>query len=62
MGMEMEVRGGMNVNAVATVDIKSGMVITMDMKNNSDFTMSMTTPMEMTIPITLNIVTSLNKK
>gem|GEM_PF-3352706 len=62
MGMEMEVRGGMNVNAVASVDTKTGMVITMDMKNNSDFTMSMTTPMEMTIPITLNIITTLNKK
>lgn len=62
MGMEFEVRGGMNVNAVASVDTKTGMVITMDMKNNSDFTMSMSTPMEMTIPITLNMITTLNKK
>jgi hypothetical protein len=62
MGMEMEVRGGVTINAYSKVDVKTGLVQNMEMTNNSDITMSMSSPMEMTIPITLKMVTKLSKK
>lgn len=62
MGMEMEVRGGVTINAYSKVDVKSGLVLNMEMTNNSDITMSMSSPMEMTIPITLKMITKLAKK
>ncbi len=62
MGMEMDVRGGMNVEGTSLVNSMTGMLVSLDMNVTSDLTMSMSSPMEMTIPIELKMITTIKKK